>query len=343
MEDSSILPAEFQKDEGLRTLANFLRSENGVKLYKAVEHEKRVEYFKGKNFVEVLTRIGSDLDASKAGREKARKWPKSLPKISDVAVALAVGNALLNKGFFHRSEKQDVKKGSERILTVSPVSRQTFEEAGVFTWMYQGNMMWTHVMSGALIAVVIGFTLLPIWPDIAKKVLWYISVTVLIAIFLLCLIRFVAFLVMWILGYEFWVFPRLFDETLSFQDSFKPVWTFEAGPPGQGYYRIGLLVGLVAFVAWAMTKPTEFDGFLQAQKRCVEKIPRRSCRTACFESQPAFLSNFSSSSLSVAFLFSSLHLSPTLTSSPCPLHAAFSTTSTAATCWRTWRRTTRTT
>lgn len=274
MEDSSILPAEFQKDEGLRTLANFLRSENGVKLYKAVEHEKRVEYFKGKNFVEVLTRIGSDLDASKAGREKARKWPKSLPKISDVAVALAVGNALLNKGFFHRSEKQDVKKGSERILTVSPVSRQTFEEAGVFTWMYQGNMMWTHVMSGALIAVVIGFTLLPIWPDIAKKVLWYISVTVLIAIFLLCLIRFVAFLVMWILGYEFWVFPRLFDETLSFQDSFKPVWTFEAGPPGQGYYRIGLLVGLVAFVAWAMTKPTEFDGFLQAQKRCVAKIPR---------------------------------------------------------------------
>ena len=195
---NSILPGEYQKDEGLRTLANFLRSENGVKLYKAVQHEKRVEYFKGKNFIEVLTKIGLDLDTSKAGREKARKWPKSIPKISDVAVAIEVGKALLNKGFLHRSEKQETKKGSERILTVSGIN--IFEETGVYTWMYQGNMMWTHVMSGSLIAVVIGFTLLPIWPEIAKKVLWYISVTVLIAMLALCLIRFLAFLVMWILG-----------------------------------------------------------------------------------------------------------------------------------------------
>jgi translocation protein SEC62 len=123
-----------------------------------------------------------------------------------------------------------------------------------------------------LIAVVIGFTLLPIWPDAAKKVLWYISVTVLIAMLALCLIRFVLFLLLWILGYEFWIFPRLFDETLSFQDSFKPVYTFEKGTPGQGYYRVGLVIGLIAFVAWACTKPTEFDGFLQTQKDFINDL-----------------------------------------------------------------------
>jgi hypothetical protein len=42
--DSSI-PAEYQTDEGLRTLANFLRQ--NVKVRSAVEHEKRVDYFKG--------------------------------------------------------------------------------------------------------------------------------------------------------------------------------------------------------------------------------------------------------------------------------------------------------
>jgi len=114
--------------------------------------------------------------------------------------------------------------------------------------------------------------LLPIWPDAAKKVLWYISVTVLIAMLALCLIRFLLFLILWILGYECWIFPRLFDETLSFQDSFKPVYTFEKGSPGQGYYRIGLVIGLIAFVAWACTKPTEFDGFIQAQKSFLDDL-----------------------------------------------------------------------
>jgi hypothetical protein len=135
------LPKEYAQDEGLRTLANFLRSDNGVKIYKAVEHEKRVEYFKGKAFIDTLLNIGVDVDP-----KKSKKWPKSIPKITDKAVAIAVGNALLNKNFFHRSDKAEVKKGSERILTVSPV--QIFEEAGVYTWIYQGGMLFRYIMSG---------------------------------------------------------------------------------------------------------------------------------------------------------------------------------------------------
>lgn len=138
--------------------------------------------------------------------------------------------------------------------------------------MYAGNMVWSNIATGAVIAVVIGFTLLPIWPDAAKRILWYCSVTFLLGTLAFCLIRFVAFLVMWIVGYEFWIFPRLFDESLSFQDSFKPVYTFEKGTPGQGYYRIGLIVVLIGFVYWACTQPTEFDGFLKAQKDFIDDI-----------------------------------------------------------------------
>ncbi|CAK9250847.1 unnamed protein product [Sphagnum jensenii] len=138
--------------------------------------------------------------------------------------------------------------------------------------MYAGNMVWSNVATGAVIIVVIGFTLLPIWPEAAKKVLWYCSVTFLIATLVFCLLRFIAFLVMWLLGYEFWVFPRLFDESLSFQDSFKPVYTFEKAAAGQGYYRIGVVVLLIAFVYWASTQPTEFDGFLQAQKDFIDDL-----------------------------------------------------------------------
>jgi len=41
------LPSEYETAEGLRTLANWLRSDNGVKVRSGIEHEKRVEYFKG--------------------------------------------------------------------------------------------------------------------------------------------------------------------------------------------------------------------------------------------------------------------------------------------------------
>ena len=41
------VPPEFQTAESLRTLANYLRSQNGVKVRSGIEHEKRVDYFKG--------------------------------------------------------------------------------------------------------------------------------------------------------------------------------------------------------------------------------------------------------------------------------------------------------
>lgn len=138
--------------------------------------------------------------------------------------------------------------------------------------MYAGNMVWANVATGAVIVVVIGFTLLPIWPEFAKKILWYCSVTFLIATFVFCLVRFVLFLAMWLVGYEFWVFPRLFDESLSFQDSFKPIYTFEKGTAGQGYYRVGMMVLLGGFVYWACTQPTEFDGFIKAQRDFIDDI-----------------------------------------------------------------------
>ena len=41
------VPAEYETAEGMRTLANYLRSSNGVRSRAGIEHEKRVEFFKG--------------------------------------------------------------------------------------------------------------------------------------------------------------------------------------------------------------------------------------------------------------------------------------------------------
>ena len=57
----------------------------------------------------------------------------------------------------------------------------------------------------------------------------------------------------------------MFDESLGFVDSFKPVFSFEATPPGQLPYRLGVGVAFFSFCYWAITQPSEFDGFVAAQ------------------------------------------------------------------------------
>jgi translocation protein SEC62 len=212
-----------------------------------------VDYFKGKKFIESIL--------------ENKNWPKKLPTVSDKATAILLAQELIKANIFHRSEKVKDKKG---FLQIS--QRNVFEETGYYTWMYSGSMMWSNVLTGIVIALVVGFTLLPIWPEIMKRILWYVSVTILLTTLIFVFVRFIIFLVSWILGREFWIFPRLFDESLSFVESFKPIYTFEVAAPGQGYYRMGLMAILVYFCYWAYTQPTEFDGFLKAQKDFVDDL-----------------------------------------------------------------------
>lgn len=247
------MPAIYSTSAGLKKLANYLRSVNGVKLREGVEHDKRVQYFKGARFVETLI--------------EAKKWPKGLPEIKEKSVAYQIAGEMLKQQFFHRSEKIETKKGFLRVS-----KKQVFEEEGYYTWMYSGSMVWSNMATFAVIAVVIIFTLLPVWPPIAKKILWWISVTFLLVTFTFLMIRLILFLLCWICGFEFWIFPRLFDETLGVIESFQPPYVFEKGSPGQGYYRIALLLALVGFVGWALSQPTEFDGFIKAQKEFVDDL-----------------------------------------------------------------------
>jgi len=48
-------------------------------------------------------------------------------------------------------------------------------------------------------------------------------------------------------------------------DSFKPLYSIEKSKEGQIYYRIGVAVAFFSFCYWAVTQPSEFDGFMVAQ------------------------------------------------------------------------------
>ena len=151
------------------------------------------------------------------------------------------------------------------VLIVQLSRVRDFDEAGYFVWLYEGDKTMSHLMTAALVIGFLFCVCFPIWPHFLRVFVWYLSVTLLLFIFFLITVRALAFLFVWIVGFEFWFLPNLFDETLSFVDSFKPVYSFEPTRPGQLPYRIGVGIAFFSFCYWAVTQPSEFDGFVSAQ------------------------------------------------------------------------------
>uniref|UniRef100_A0A6U3TY49 Translocation protein SEC62 n=1 Tax=Ditylum brightwellii TaxID=49249 RepID=A0A6U3TY49_9STRA len=237
----------YEDEENLKKLCNFLRSTEGPPVREAIEMDKRVYYLKGEKLVNFLVEP-----------KKGTKWPAKLPRFQDRQEAIAVCRDLCRLQFMHRSEKQG--KGQ---LTVSRV--RDFDESGYFTWMYEGDKTFSHFMTTLLIGGFLFCTCFPIWPNFLKVFVWYLSVSLLLFIFFLITARALLFLFVWILGYDCWFLPNLFDESLGVAESFRPIFSFEKSPPGQFLYRLGVAVGFFSFCWWAVTQPSEFDGFISAQ------------------------------------------------------------------------------
>jgi len=140
-----------------------------------------------------------------------------------------------------------------------------FDEAGYFTWLYEGDTTVRHMMTAGLVMGFLFCVCFPIWPQFLRVFVWYLSVTLLLFVFFLITSRALLFLFVWIVGWECWFLPNLFDESLGFVESFKPVISCDPTKPGQLPYRIGVGVAFFSFCYWAVTQPSEFDGFVSAQ------------------------------------------------------------------------------
>lgn len=140
-----------------------------------------------------------------------------------------------------------------------------FDELGYFTWLYDGDKTFSHLMTAGLVVGFLFCVCFPIWPTFLRVFVWYLSVSLLLFIFFLITARALLFLMVWIIGWECWFLPNLFDESLGFVDSFKPVISCEPTKPGQLPYRLGVGVAFFSFCYWAVTQPSEFDGFVSAQ------------------------------------------------------------------------------
>lgn len=247
-------PSFYEIEENLTKLCDFLRSNDGPSVREAVEMDKRVYYLKGEKLVNFLVEP-----------KKGAKWPPQLPRVTSRLEAIAICKELCHYQFIHRSEKRG--KGD---LVISRV--RDFDEAGYFTWIYEGNKRFSNFMTTALIVGFLFCTCFPIWPTFLKIFVWYMAVSFLIFIFILVSLRGLLFLMIWIIGFEFWFLPNLFDEDLGFFDSFKPLYSLERTKSGQLLYRLGIGVAFFSFSYWAVTQPSEFDVLIQGQQDFIKDL-----------------------------------------------------------------------
>jgi hypothetical protein len=102
-------------------------------------------------------------------------------------------------------------------------------------------------------------------------VIWYISVTVLLALLGTTAVQLTVFTLSWIVGFDVWIIPNLWAD-VPVQDIFRPLYTVSRSNPGQAAYRLAVVAAIVGMGYWFSQQGTGFDEFLDQQKKVVEDL-----------------------------------------------------------------------
>jgi len=211
------MPSVKEVDPQITAVADWLRNEkkSGLTTKEAVQYEKRVEYFKGSKLVDALV-----------GPRYKGKLAKDTP-IKTRAEAAKLGQELLKIGYIHRSQR--VQHAHSRRWELE-LFQGPFEEDGLFTWVYEGSKTKLYLLCAGMLLGALGLCMIQIWPLWLKIGVWWCSVTFLTTFGVLCVVRLILFVLMWIVGFRgIWLFPNLFDDNQTFAGSFMPV--FGKGDP----------------------------------------------------------------------------------------------------------------
>jgi len=102
-----------------------------------------------------------------------------------------------------------------RLAGKANLSKTTIKLDQPYVWVFQGSLMWRHILLGTLVVIFLAACLFPVWPDFMKLGVWYLAVTLLLFLFAFFVARGLIFLVLWIAGYNFWIFPNVLDDDVS--------------------------------------------------------------------------------------------------------------------------------
>uniref|UniRef100_A0A7N0THH2 Translocation protein SEC62 n=1 Tax=Kalanchoe fedtschenkoi TaxID=63787 RepID=A0A7N0THH2_KALFE len=203
------------KKDVFQLFAEKVRDHKGLESRWAVLQETRVEYFRGRDFINFL-----------------RNHPE-LKDILDADKNLEVeeiGNTLLRKSLLVRCDRvvKTLRPGKKKLSTwpahLEIYPEQVFSENDAFfAWTFvRRHPLWQTLLSFFWPVLTLAICLFPIYPHQVKLIILYVCAGLLLVILSLLLVRATIFGAMWILlGKRVWFFPNILAEEATLKELFR--------------------------------------------------------------------------------------------------------------------------
>ena len=267
-----------QWDAALIPLFKLMTGKKGLKTKQASEvGKKKVTYFRGKDCTwfadnkDLLKRkCGKALAEYLGDKEKEIEGPKEFEKL---IVALTVRGFIYPTKYSPLQGKEETKpkKWPDRLTAVPPTQGSSpWDETYHYVLAYEGDKTMQHVMLGAVIFAFLLACMFPAWPMWAKLGVWYAATALLCLMLFIVVLRMVVFVIFWVVGFDFWIFPNFFDEYAGILDSFLPFYTFERRLDDLQALAVRLIVGIMlACAVQQISLEHSFDDFYDFGKMAV--------------------------------------------------------------------------
>jgi translocation protein SEC62 len=205
----------------MRAVVDFLRgSKAGLKNRVGVIAGKRADYFKAKGAIKALLSPAY----AKLG---------TVPKVSDEQEAKQLLTTLIPYAFYLRAERggpSGPKSSSPKMLQIIPQQGAPVEPDHFFVWFYEGSQVTTYLGGALMVGVILAGVMFPLWPQVMRIGVWYLSMAVLGLVglfFALAIVRLIFYIITIIVASPgIWIFPKLFAD-VGFVESFIPVWEWD--------------------------------------------------------------------------------------------------------------------
>jgi translocation protein SEC62 len=120
------------------------------------------------------------------------------------------------------------REGDTRNPTLlNPCRSKKFDKEGCYIWDPKiQQVRWQGMFLIFLVLGIIAACCFPIWPISAKLGVWYVSVVLLCIIMGTTIIRYIVYILFFIIGYDFWLIPNMYDDKAGFWETFTPFYFF---------------------------------------------------------------------------------------------------------------------
>jgi translocation protein SEC62 len=263
--------AKDQWDPALVPLIKLITSKKGLRTKQAAEvRKKKVTYFRAKDCTWLTEH--ADLLKRKCGKALAEHCGSKDHTVEGEKDIETLISALVHKGFIYPTKYSPIeqstaatktKKWPDRLVAVQP-------QPGVSAWAedyfyciaYEGDPTMQYVLLGVLIVVILMACMFPAWPLWAKLGVWYLATALLALMLFIVVLRIVVFVLFWVVGFDFWIFPNFFDEYAGVLDSFLPFYTFERRLDSWRELMVRAVVGaMLAAAIEQISHEHSFDDF----------------------------------------------------------------------------------